>query len=237
MRRHRHEDRGRDGAAAGVEHARPCKAVRPIEGESQGAHGWPAPCPRHDGDASAAAVRVPGPGCPPSPICFHPAERSDPDVLLGAFLAWVQSTGLTLYPAQEEAMLELLAGQARAAQHADRLGQVAGRASRCTSRRWPRGRRSFYTCPIKALVNEKFFALCELFGAENVGMLTGDASINRERADRLLHRRDPREPGAARGRAARRLRGDGRVPLLRRPGARRGLADPAARAAARRPSC
>ncbi len=37
---------------------------------------------------------------------------------------------------------------------------------------------SFYTAPIKALVSEKFFALCEVFGAENVGMLTGDASVN-----------------------------------------------------------
>ena len=42
------------------------------------------------------------------------------------------------------------------------------------------GKTSFYTCPIKALVNEKFFALCQLFGADNVGMLTGDASINRD---------------------------------------------------------
>ena len=40
------------------------------------------------------------------------------------------------------------------------------------------GRRTFYTAPIKALVSEKFFALCEIFGAENVGMLTGDASVN-----------------------------------------------------------
>ena len=42
------------------------------------------------------------------------------------------------------------------------------------------GKVSFYTCPIKALVNEKFFALCEAFGPENVGMMTGDASINRD---------------------------------------------------------
>src|SRR4029453_9298790 len=41
-----------------------------------------------------------------------------------------------------------------------------------------RGKRSFYTAPVKALVNEKFFALCDTFGPENVGMLTGDASIN-----------------------------------------------------------
>ncbi len=42
------------------------------------------------------------------------------------------------------------------------------------------GKASFYTCPIKALVNEKFFALCEAFGPENVGLMTGDATINRE---------------------------------------------------------
>jgi superfamily II RNA helicase len=41
-----------------------------------------------------------------------------------------------------------------------------------------RGRVSFYTAPIKALVSEKFFGYCEIFGAENVGMMTGDASVN-----------------------------------------------------------
>jgi superfamily II RNA helicase len=40
------------------------------------------------------------------------------------------------------------------------------------------GRRSVYTAPIKALVSEKFFALCDTFGADNVGMATGDASVN-----------------------------------------------------------
>jgi superfamily II RNA helicase len=53
----------------------------------------------------------------------------------------------------------------------------------------------FYTCPIKALVNEKFFALCDAFGPENVGMMTGDAAINPTRRS-VLHRRDPLEPGA-----------------------------------------
>ena len=37
---------------------------------------------------------------------------------------------------------------------------------------------TYYTAPIKALVSEKFFALCEVFGAQDVGMLTGDASVN-----------------------------------------------------------
>src|SRR5207244_6592198 len=42
------------------------------------------------------------------------------------------------------------------------------------------GRRSIYTCPIKALVNEKWMALCREFGPDNVGLSTGDASVNRE---------------------------------------------------------
>src|SRR6202008_1342209 len=31
---------------------------------------------------------------------------------------------------------------------------------------------------IKALVSEKFFALCAVFGSEQVGMVTGDAAVN-----------------------------------------------------------
>lgn len=42
------------------------------------------------------------------------------------------------------------------------------------------GKRSVYTCPVKALVNEKFLALCKLFGAESVGLMTGDGAVNRE---------------------------------------------------------
>ena len=62
------------------------------------------------------------------------------------------------------------------------------------------GRRSVYTCPIKALVNEKWMALCREFGPENVGLSTGDATVNRDAPDPLLHGRDPRQHRAARGR-------------------------------------
>ena len=109
---------------------------------------------------------------------FLPAAEADADELLGHFLDYVDGLGLTLYPAQEDAILELFAGKnvilntptgsgkslVASAMHFDSLA---------------RGRRSVYTCPIKALVNEKFFALCEELGAHNIGMLTGDASINR----------------------------------------------------------
>ncbi len=58
---------------------------------------------------------------------------------------------------------------------------------------------TFCTAPIKALVSEKFFDLCKLFGTENVGMLTGDASVNADAPRHLLHR-----GGAGVDRAARR---------------------------------
>ncbi|WP_045731380.1 DEAD/DEAH box helicase [Pseudarthrobacter chlorophenolicus] len=43
-----------------------------------------------------------------------------------------------------------------------------------------RGLKAFYTTPIKALSNQKFTELGEKYGAENVGLLTGDTSINGE---------------------------------------------------------
>ena len=93
-------------------------------------------------------------------------------------LSWAEGQGLELYPHQDEAILELLVGQQRRARR-----RRPGRASRWwrprrTWRRWPTAGCRFYTAPIKALVSEKFFALCEVFGAEDVGMLTGDASVN-----------------------------------------------------------
>ena len=36
----------------------------------------------------------------------------------------------------------------------------------------------FYTTPIKALSNQKFHELCEVYGADQVGLLTGDTNIN-----------------------------------------------------------
>ncbi len=41
-----------------------------------------------------------------------------------------------------------------------------------------RGERAFYTTPLKALSNQKYKELCELYGDERVGLLTGDTSIN-----------------------------------------------------------
>jgi len=99
------------------------------------------------------------------------------DELLEHFLAFVAGLGLDLYPAQEEAVLALLEG------HNVILATPTGSgkslvASAMILRTLANGGRAFYTCPIKALVNEKFFQLSDYFGPERVGMMTGDASIN-----------------------------------------------------------
>jgi hypothetical protein len=96
---------------------------------------------------------------------------------LDRFVAWVQESGLSLYPAQEEAILELWADK-----HVVLSTPTgSGKSLVALALHWKalcEGRRSFYTAPLKALASEKFFALCEELGPENVGMLTGDASIN-----------------------------------------------------------
>ncbi|WP_179948261.1 DEAD/DEAH box helicase [Corynebacterium liangguodongii] len=93
------------------------------------------------------------------------------------FLAWTAERGISLYPAQEEASLALLAGDnvILATPTGSGKSMVANAAHFIAM---ARGQRSFYTAPIKALVSEKFFALCEIFGPENVGMMTGDATVN-----------------------------------------------------------
>ena len=94
------------------------------------------------------------------------------------FTAWTRERGISLYPAQEEASLALLTGEnvILATPTGSGKSMVANAAHFIAM---ARGQRSFYTAPIKALVSEKFFALCEIFGAENVGMMTGDATVNR----------------------------------------------------------
>jgi len=105
--------------------------------------------------------------------------ESDPDALLEYFLEYVSGKGLELYPAQEEAILEIFAGKNVILNTPTGSGKsLVAAALHFYSA--SRGRRSVYTCPIKALVNEKFLSLCRDFGPNNVGMMTGDASVNRD---------------------------------------------------------
>jgi hypothetical protein len=97
--------------------------------------------------------------------------------ILDRFLDWLAESDLTPYPAQEEAFLELMAGRHVVLDTPTGSGKSLV-AVLLHFKASCEGRRSFYTAPTKALASEKFFALCDDFGPENVGMLTGDASIN-----------------------------------------------------------
>src|SRR6476659_1745207 len=101
----------------------------------------------------------------------------DADSIYVAFTAWVSGQGLTLYPHQEEAVIELFSDDnvvlGTPTGSGKSLVAVAAHVAALAE-----GRTTYYTAPTKALVSEKFFALCATFGAENVAMLTGDASVN-----------------------------------------------------------
>ena len=101
----------------------------------------------------------------------------DADATYDAFVGWASGRGLDLYPAQDEAVIELVSGANVILSTPTGTGKslvaIAAHAIALAQ-----GQRTFYTAPIKALVSEKFFALVEIFGAENVGMVTGDSSVN-----------------------------------------------------------
>ncbi len=104
-------------------------------------------------------------------------ESADPDALYAAFSEWAGEQGLTLYPHQDEALIELVSG----ANVILSTPTGSGKSLVATAAHFAAlaaGTRSYYTAPIKALVSEKFFALCEVFGPDNVGMMTGDGSVN-----------------------------------------------------------
>lgn len=119
------------------------------------------------------------PDAPLAALLPPPGETLPADAVLDRFVGWATQAGLELYPHQEEALLQLLDG--RHLVLATPTG--SGKSLVATFLHFlalAQGRRSFYTCPIKALVNEKFFDLCRLFGPERVGMMTGDGAVNRD---------------------------------------------------------
>ncbi|KQR98764.1 DEAD/DEAH box helicase [Williamsia sp. Leaf354] len=112
-----------------------------------------------------------GPATLPTPA------SADADDLFDALGEWVSARGISLYPAQEEALIELASG----ANVVLSTPTGSGKSLVATGAAYfalGRGQRTFYTAPIKALVSEKFFDLCAQFGAEKVGMMTGDATVN-----------------------------------------------------------
>lgn len=104
-------------------------------------------------------------------------EHLSSEDLLGRFLTWTEEAGIHLYEAQENAILELFDGKNVILNTPTGSGKsLVAEALHFISLAC--GRRSAYTCPIKALVNEKWMALCKEFGPENVGLSTGDATVN-----------------------------------------------------------
>ncbi|XKH56239.1 DUF3516 domain-containing protein [Citricoccus nitrophenolicus] len=104
-------------------------------------------------------------------------ERLSPDAVYEGFLEWSRSRDIALYPAQDEAVMELVQGNnvilATPTGSGKSLVAIAAHFQALAT-----GQRTYYTAPIKALVSEKFFALVEIFGADHVGMVTGDSSVN-----------------------------------------------------------
>ena len=106
-------------------------------------------------------------------------ETPDPDAVFDAFAGWSKRRGLALYPHQEDALIEIVSGANVILSTPTGSGKslVAAGAHFAAL---ADGRRTFYSAPIKALVSEKFFDLCAAFGPAEVGMMTGDASVNPE---------------------------------------------------------
>ena len=118
-----------------------------------------------------------------SPSWWEPAEGEEPepwctaDEAFERFLGWCDERGIELWEHQEEALMNLAAGD-----HVI-LGTPTGSGKSLVALGMlflgmAQGRRAYYTAPIKALVSEKFFDLVEVLGRDNVGMITGDTHIN-----------------------------------------------------------
>jgi len=104
-------------------------------------------------------------------------ETAGPDAVFDAFAGWAKEHGYELYPHQEESLIELVSGANVILSTPTGSGKslvATGGAFAALAA----DQVTFYTAPVKALVSEKFFALCETFGPDEVGMMTGDASVN-----------------------------------------------------------
>lgn len=148
---------------------------RPVRGETDCGSGGAVYCRRTLSSESTVPIETAA-----GLIRRLPSEDEvTPDLLLERFLDFVAERKMTLYPAQEEALLEIFAGKNVILSTPTGSGKSLVAAA-MHFKAMAEGRRSFYTCPIKALVSEKFFSLCNDFGPDNVGMMTGDASVNRD---------------------------------------------------------
>ncbi|MEQ1838784.1 MAG: DEAD/DEAH box helicase, partial [Verrucomicrobiales bacterium] len=105
------------------------------------------------------------------------ADPSSNDEVLDAFLSYLVDSGIEPYEHQETAILELFGGNNVILNTPTGSGKSLV-AMAVQFRAICQGRRCFFTVPVKALANEKFLSLCQTFGPEQVGMITGDATVN-----------------------------------------------------------
>lgn len=110
-----------------------------------------------------------------NPLRATPDDAADGG--LNRLLGWVSDSGLELYPTQEEAVLALFDDHHVVITTPTGSGKSLV-AHAAMLRRLVSGDRAVYTAPIKSLVSEKFFEMRALFGDDNVGMITGDVTIN-----------------------------------------------------------
>ncbi|MDC0325197.1 DUF3516 domain-containing protein [bacterium] len=110
---------------------------------------------------------------------FATYEEATSEKLLEVFMDYVTEINLELYPAQEEGILELFDDNNVILNTPTGSGKSLV-AMALHFKSLAQGRKSVYTSPIKALVNEKFLDLCSRFGADQVGLMTGDATVNRK---------------------------------------------------------
>lgn len=103
----------------------------------------------------------------------------DSDDAMEVFISWAERDGLSLYPHQEEALLEIFSGGHVILNTPTGSGKSLV-ATAMIFKAFSEAKVAYMTAPIKALVTEKFFSLCHIFGAENVGMMTGDGAVNRD---------------------------------------------------------
>ena len=113
----------------------------------------------------------------PTPLADRIPAEPDADSIFDAFVGWTADQGFELYSAQQDALIEL-ASDSHVILNTPTGSGKSLVAMGAHFAALARGQRTFYTAPIKALVSEKFFALTDAFGAENVGMMTGDSAVN-----------------------------------------------------------
>src|SRR5258707_3973896 len=164
------------GSSRTTDEANNCSRLAPASGE------YTPPLPGRECPSGTLVVTMtaaPALLDDPSDLSALRAKGADPDELFASFAGWAEASGTTLYPAQEEALIELVSG----ANVVLATPTGSGKSLVATAALYAAlaaGTPSYYTAPIKALVSERVFALCDVFGAANVGMLTGDASVNAE---------------------------------------------------------